>query len=231
MSEERPRWQDVEEALGHTFTDRELLRVALTHRSYSNERDEDENYERLEFLGDSVLGLVAARWLYHRFPERSEGELAKLKGFLVSARSLAAYARAIDLGPEILLGVGEDRSGGRAKSSILCDVVESLIGGVYLDAGFDAARGVVEPLLEHALEERSRRPHADFKTTLQERTQARGWGLPKYRVAEETGPDHQKEFTVECSVDGHKLATARGRSKKQAAQAAAAGALEKLERL
>jgi len=230
MSEERPRGKDVEAALGHTFADRELLRVALTHRSYSNERDEDENYERLEFLGDSVLGLVAARWLYHRFPEKSEGELAKLKGFLVSARSLAAYARAIDLGPEILLGVGEDRSGGRAKSSILCDVVESLIGAVYVDAGFDAAREVVEPLLEHALEERSRGPHADFKTALQERTQARGWGLPKYRVAEESGPDHEKEFTVECSVDGRTLATARGRSKKRAAQAAAAEALEKLDR-
>ncbi len=219
---------DLEEALGYTFGNRELLRVALTHRSYANERGEEENYERLEFLGDSVLGLVASQWLFERFPDRSEGRLAKLKSFLVSATVLARYARSLGLGPRLFLGVGEDRSGGREKPSILCDAVESLIGAVYLDGGLEAAREVVEPILGGALQARSE-AHADFKTRLQERSQARGWGLPDYRVTAEEGPDHRKVFTVECSLEGRVLATGAGRSKKTAAQRAAAAALDQLD--
>ncbi len=222
---------DLEEALGYRFESRDLLRTALTHRSYANERGEDENYERLEFLGDSVLGLIAAQWLFQRFPDESEGQLAKLKSFLVSAAALADHARSIDLGPRLYLGVGEDRSGGRAKSSILCDVVESLIGAVYLEGGLEAAREVVEPILEAALDDRSRAGYRDFKTRLQERSQARGWGLPDYRVTAEAGPDHRKVFTVECSLEGKVLASASGRSKKTAAQRAAAMALEALDLL
>ena len=218
----------LEAALGYRFADRELLRVALTHRSYANERGEDSNYERLEFLGDSVLGLIAAQWLYERFPDKPEGRLAKLKSFLVSADVLARYARSIDLGPRLYLGVGEDRSGGRAKPSILCDVVEALIGAVYLEGGLEAAAAVVEPILEKALAARSE-GGSDFKTRLQERSQARGWGLPDYRVTAEEGPDHRKVFTVECSLGDRVLATASGRSKKTAAQRAAAAALEALD--
>ncbi len=222
---------DLEQALGHRFENRDLLRVALTHRSYANERGEDENYERLEFLGDSVLGLIASQWLYQRYPGESEGQLAKLKSFLVSATALADYGRSIDLGPRLYLGVGEDRSGGRAKASLLCDVVESLIGAVYLDGGLEAAREVVEPMLAGALDDRFPAGHRDFKTRLQERSQARGWGLPAYRVTAEAGPDHRKVFTVECSLEGRVLATASGRSKKTAAQRAAAMALEALDLL
>lgn len=223
--------RDLEDALGYRFDDRELLRVALVHRSYSNERGDEDNYERLEFLGDSVLGLVAAEWLYERFPERSEGELAKLKSFLVSAPVLAGYARSLDLGARLRLGIGEDRSGGRRKSSILCDVVESLIGAVYLDGGLGAAREVIAPVLDEALVAHSQADNTDFKTRLQERSQGRGWGLPIYRVTAEAGPDHRKIFTVECSIEDKVVAAAEGRSKKMAAQRAAAAALEELDLL
>ena len=219
----------IETALGYAFRDAELLRVALTHRSFSNERGEKDNYERLEFLGDSVLGLVAARWLYDRHPEQAEGELAKWKSFLVSAPALARFAKSIDLGRELHLGVGEARSGGSAKSSILADAVEAIFGAVYLDGGLGAASEIVGRFLEQAFEERSRLLRADAKTRLQELAQARGWGLPDYRVTGESGPDHRKRFRVECSVEGELMGAAVGRSKKAAEQAAAAAALERLD--
>ncbi len=218
----------IETALGYTFQDADLLRVALTHRSYSNERGETDNYERLEFLGDSVLGLVAARWLYDRHPDQAEGLLAKWKGFLVSARALARFGQAIDLGSELLLGVGEARSGGSAKTSILADTVEAIFGAIYLDGGLAAAGAIIERFLEEALEKLSR-PHADPKTRLQELAQARGWGLPHYQVAAESGPDHRKSFTIECTVEGRLMGAAEGRSKKVAEAAAAAVALERLD--
>ena len=219
----------IEEALGYEFADPELLRVALTHRSYSNERGEKDNYERLEFLGDAVLGLVASRWLYDRDPEEPEGRLAKRKSFLVSAPVLAKFGESIGLGPELRLGVGEARSGGHAKASILADAVEALFGAVYLDGGLEAARGIIEPVLEVGLEERSSMSHADPKTLLQELVQGRGWDLPRYRVVAEAGPDHRKRFTVECSVEERVLGAAEGGSKKLAEQAAAARALERLD--
>jgi len=192
----------VEAALGHRFTRGELLRVALTHRSYSNERGEDENYERLEFLGDSVLGLVTSHWLFERYPARAEGDLAKLKSFLVSAPALSRLAEEIGIGALLLLGVGERRSGGHAKASILADALEAVLGAVYLDGGLEAARAVIHPILERTLKERARFALADAKTVLQEQAQARGWGLPVYRLAGEAGPDHSKRFTVECLLEG-----------------------------
>ncbi|MCP4658286.1 MAG: ribonuclease III [bacterium] len=219
----------IEAAIGHTFSNRELLRMALTHRSYSNERGEDDNYERLEFLGDAVLGLVSSHWLYERFPDQPEGELAKLKGFVVSAPVLSRHAGAIDVGARLRLGVGEKRSGGRFKASILADAMESIFGAVYLDAGLEAARRVIRPILENALAERSRISHADAKTTLQERVQGLGGGLPIYRLVKETGPDHRKLFTVECRLEGEVAGVAEGGSKKLAEQRAAAAALEKLD--
>jgi ribonuclease-3 len=217
--------EPLEKALGHVFEHRELLHRALTHRSFSNEQGESGNYERLEFLGDSVLGLVTARWLFERLPEAPEGDLAKLKGYLVSAPVLAGYARAIGLGERLRLGVGEDRSGGRDKDSILADAVEALFGAVYLDAGFKAARRVIEPVLRRALEAKKKLTHTDSKTLLQELSQARGWGLPVYEVVEESGPDHRKSFTVECRLKDEVVGQAEGRSKKSAAQSAAAQAL------
>lgn len=219
---------DLESAIGYTFSNPELLRVALTHRSYSNERGEKDNYERLEFLGDAVLGMIASRWLFTRFPEEPEGWLAKHKSYLVSAPVLARYARSIALGEGLLLGVGEARSGGAAKASILADAVEAIFGAIYLDGGLEAVGEVVEGYLERALAARRRDP-ADAKTRLQEIVQAHGWGLPTYRVIAESGPDHRKLFTVECSVEGTVRGEFEGRSKKVAEQGAAAAALGLLD--
>ncbi len=219
----------IEAEIGYRFEDPELLRIALTHRSYSNERGEKGNYERLEFLGDAVLGLVASRWLYDRHPDVPEGRLAKRKSFLVSAPVLARFGEAIGLGPELWLGGGEARSGGSAKASILADAVEAIFGAVYLDGGLAAAREIIERFLEGASEELRRLSDADAKTRLQELVQARGLALPDYRVVTEAGPDHRKRFTVECSVAGEVAGSAEGRSKKLAEQAAAARALERLD--
>lgn len=219
----------IEDALGYRFKDSGLLRSALTHRSYSNERGERDNYERLEFLGDAVLGLVASRWLYDRYPEEPEGLLAKHKSFLVSAPVLARFGLSLGLGPELRLGVGEARSGGSTKGSILADAVEAIFGAVYLDDGLAAVREIIEQFLDEALEERSSVFHNDPKTRLQELVQARGWALPLYRVVSESGPDHRKRFTIECSVKGEVAGIAEGRSKKLAEQAAAIRALERLD--
>lgn len=219
----------IEEALGYRFTRPELLRIAVTHRSYSNERGVDENYERLEFLGDAVLGLVTSHWLFERYPARAEGDLAKLKSFMVSAPALSRLAGEIGLGALLLLGVGERRSGGHAKVSILADAMEAVFGAVYLDGGLAAACAVIHPILERIVKERGRLLHTDAKTVLQEQAQARGWGLPVYRLAAEAGPDHHKSFTVECLIGGELAGRAEGRSKKLAEQRAAAAALAELD--
>ncbi|MCG8458741.1 MAG: ribonuclease III [Holophagales bacterium] len=219
----------LEVALGHRFSDRSLPALALTHSSYSNERGFEHNYERLEFLGDSVLGLLTSEWLFHRFPDEPEGRLAKLKSFLVSAPVLAEYARALGLGELLLLGVGEERSGGRDKPSILADVLEAFYGALYLDGGLRTVRPVVERGLERGLEGRRKVRHADAKTRLQELTQASGLGLPEYRLIAESGPDHDKRFRVECHLDAEHVAVAEGRSKKAAEQAAAAAVLGQLD--
>lgn len=215
----------LQSALGHSFADPGLPFLALTHSSYSNERGREDNYERLEFLGDAVLGLITSEWLYRRFPEEPEGRLAKLKSFLVSATVLSEFGRGLGLGEMLHLGIGEDRSGGRSKASILSDALEALIGAVYLDGGLEQARPLVEQVLEQGLERRNRVSHTDSKTRLQELTQGAGLGLPRYDLVAETGPDHEKRFTVECHLDGRLLSVAEGRSKKTAEQAAAAEAL------
>ncbi len=221
--------RSIEDALDYRFGDPGLLATALTHRSFSNERGEKDNYERLEFLGDAVLGMVASRFLYDRYPREPEGLLAKRKSFLVSAPVLARFGKLIGVGQELRLGVGEARSGGHAKASILADAVEAIFGAVYLDAGLEAVRVIIERFLDDALAERSSVFHTDPKTRLQEQVQARGWALPRYRVVTESGPDHRKRFTVECSVEGEVAGAAEGRSKKLAEQAAAIRALERLD--
>lgn len=224
----------LEQALGHAFADRELLRLALTHRSYSNERGDDSagaHYERLEFLGDAVLGLVTCSWLYRRHPVKAEGELAQRKSFLVSAPVLSRHARDLGVGPLLRLGVGEERSGGRAKASILADAVEALFGAVYLDGGLEAAEAAIVPLLGRASAARSVIGATDAKTVLQERLQAEGRPLPTYHLAAAEGPDHAKIFTVECRVEGSRVGVAHGRSKKVAEQGAASAALEALDLL
>ncbi len=218
----------LEETLGHRFRDPTLLAEALTHRSYANERGLPGHYERLEFLGDSVLGLVAARWLFARFPRYSEGRLSRLKSQVVSTTNLARCARRLDLGAVLKLGVGEERSGGRDKPSLLADAAEAVFGALYLDAGLEVARQVIEPLLAAALEEDPDALIADAKTDLQEWVQARGWQLPEYRLVGERGPDHDKEFEVECWLEGRRVGRGEGKSKKVAEQRAAAAALDSL---
>jgi ribonuclease-3 len=215
----------LEAKLGHAFADRALAEEAITHSSYAHELELGAHYERLEFLGDAVLGLVAADFLFERHREHPEGQLSRLKADLVSAAALAAWAEAIALGEALRLGVGEERAGGRAKGSLLADVVEALFGAVYLDAGFAAAKRVVTGYLDWAVVRPVEVRAADAKTTLQELSQGRSWDLPVYAVVEESGPDHDKRFTVEVRLRGEVVGRGEGRTKKAAEQAAAATAL------
>ncbi len=215
-----------EKSLGYRFRSPELFDLAVTHRSYANERGTTAHYERLEFLGDAVLGLVAGEWLYENLPDVAEGELSRLKSYLVSAAALGRVARDLGLGDVLRLGIGEERSGGRAKPSLLADSMEAVFGAVYLDGGLRAARGVIVPAIEAAMARRPTRTLADSKTALQEAAQSRGWPLPEYRVTGEEGPDHEKLFTVECWLSGERRGVAQGHSKKIAEQRAAADTLQ-----
>jgi ribonuclease III len=219
---------EVEARLGYEFRDRALLEAALTHRSHAHEAGQDQHYERLEFLGDAVLGMVAADWLFHARPGEPEGELSRLKASAVSERALARYAEVIGLGAWIRLGVGEDRSGGRRKSSLLADPLEALFGAIYLDGGLEAARRAIERFLEEnpTLTEDARR--IDAKSALQELVQGRGWPLPSYEVVAAIGPGHATHFTVDVRLRGELAGRGEGRSKKEAQQQAAAAALERL---
>src|ERR1700688_2100515 len=221
-----------EKRLGHRFRHHDLLELALTHRSHANERGRDEHYERLEYLGDAVLGMVTAEWLYRKHPELPEGELSRLKAQLVSRGTLARHAAALDLGEVLRLGVGEERSGGRGKKSLLADSLEAVFGAVYLDAGLPAAAKVIHLMLEPMLEVGDGRAQllgADAKTRLQEVAQARGAALPEYRHTGATGPDHSRLYRVECLLEGQVVGEGEGYSKKQAEQRAAAAALAHLQ--
>jgi ribonuclease-3 len=221
----------LEKRLGYRFRRPELLDQALTHRSWAHERETDAgHYERLEFLGDAVLGLIAAEELFRGHPELPEGELSKRKGFLVSREVLARRGEELGLGDLLRLGVGEERSGGREKASLLADAVEAVLGAVYLDGGLDAARKAVAGLFAEGLVRPGAGP-SDAKTRLQESVQARGWPLPEYQLVEQTGPDHAKRFTVEVELRGAPAGRGHGRSKKAAEQEAAAVALAALDGL
>ena len=218
----------LEKALGYRFRDPELLERALTHRSFANEQGLESHNERLEFLGDAILGAVTAEWLFREHPELPEGELTKLKSYLVSAEVLVEQAADLGLGEGLRVGVGEERSGGREKPSLLADGLEAVLGAVYLDGGLEPVRRVVTPLLERTLERRPRIHEADSKTRLQEEAQSRGWPLPEYRLIAATGPDHDKRFAVECQLRGEPAGRGTGRSKKVAERRAAAEALDGL---
>jgi ribonuclease-3 len=218
----------LEERLSYRFRNRDLLERALTHRSFANEQGLEGNYERLEFLGDSVLGFLASDWLFRRHPELSEGKLSTLKSSLVSRPTLERRAVELEVGPALRLGVGEDRSGGRAKGSLLADALEAVLGAVFLDRGIEAARRVIEPLFDDSLDELEE--VLDGKTRLQELAQSLGLGLPAYRLLGETGPDHEKLFTVECRL-GEQAATAEASTKKRAEKRAAAAVAELLTSL
>jgi ribonuclease-3 len=204
------------------------LDEALTHPSYANEqRGRLPDNQRLEFLGDAVLGLLVGEILMERFPASKEGELSLMRSLLVSAEALAAWARSVELGPSLRLGRGADTAGERERDNVLADVAEALVGAVYLDRGLSAARDlaidiVAEPLAQ--LQERGP-VGRDAKSELQERVQAAGGPSPRYRVVGTEGPDHRREFVVEVEVDGRVLGQGRGRSKKLAEQAAARAAI------
>lgn len=220
----------LEADLGHTFDDPQLLRLALTHRSVSADDPARNDNERLEFLGDAVLQLVVTDTLYHEFPNLSEGEMAKVRAGVVSRPELAVVARRLELGDQVELAPGEERTGGRNKDSILADALEALIGAVYLDAGLESARAVIVGHWSDVIAERVKSPGVkDYKTRLQEHL-ARDGIRPSYSV-EGAGPDHQRTFTAVVSAGDNDLGTGTGRSKKAAEQEAARKALKALEGL
>lgn len=228
-------WEELEKKIQYKFEDRSLLEQAFTHSSFAHEvsasrRDVVSDYEELEFLGDSILGFLISEYLYRTHLSLNEGELSKIRSYLVSARHLTALSRSLDLGKYLRLGHGEEKTGGRSKETILADLFESLVASIYLDGGWEPVRHFVFTQFGPALEKvtHDKLAFQDRKSLLQEMLHVRGLPQPSYRVVAETGPDHKKEFQVELYVDNRLLAKGRGRSKKEAQQNAAGEALEKL---
>ena len=223
--------RELEEKIDYRFGDLSLLVTALKHRSYvyALHGHGIESNERLEYLGDAVLDLVVADFLFRRFKDKREGDLTQMKSLIVSRAVLAKKARNIDLGRFVLLSPEEHSAGGAKQPSILCDAFEALIGVIYLDGGIDAGRNFVERFVLNDFDELIRRDdYINFKSKLLEHTQSTGCGHPKYLVHAEEGPDHRKVFSVEVSVNTEKMGWGRGRSKKEAQQMAARDALQRL---
>lgn len=222
--------KDLEAALGYRFQNITLLQNALTHSSYANERWHDSllSNERLEFLGDSILGMVVAEYLYRTFPDRPEGELTRMRADMVCETSLAAVADRLELGKHLLLGHGEDRLGGRNRASILADAVESVIAASFLDGGMEAARGIIQRFVLSDVPVK-RLHNVDYKTALQELVQQKKNQVLTYALVGESGPDHDKQFRVEVSLNGKVLGAGTGSSKKRAEQDAARTALEAIK--
>jgi len=228
----RDEFEELQERVGYRFRDRGLLEHALTHRSRAAEDASGgvADNESLEFLGDAVLGLVVAEMLFRKYPHYNEGQKSKIKASVVSTLALARRAEQIKLGDHLLLGRGEEKTGGRFKQALLADGYEALIAALYLDGGLPAAAGFLERELTEAIESGAGEAVVgqDYKSALQERLQALGRPLPEYRVAAESGPDHRKEFTIAVVVAGEVLGTASGKAKKEAEQEAARLALDRL---
>jgi ribonuclease-3 len=218
---------ELERRLGHRFTNPELARQAVTHRSFGTPHN-----ERLEYLGDSLLNCAVATLLYDKFPKLPEGDLSRLRASLVNQSSLSEVAATLGLGDLLRLGEGELKSGGFRRPSILADAFEALLGAVYLDAGFDAVRSAVERVMAEKLDGLDRMPvDKDPKTALQEHLQGRKLQLPRYSVQRTEGEAHDQTFTVECRVDDLGIvATGRGTSRRAGEQAAAEGVLAQLEK-
>jgi ribonuclease III len=222
-----PEFDGLVTLVGWSFRDPELLALSMVHRSWSAERNEQSN-ERLEFLGDAVLGLIVTNFIYITYPELPEGDLAKLRASVVNSITLAEVARELNLGASLLLGKGEDSTGGREKSSILSDAVEAVIGAIFLDGGWDPAESFVMRTLGDRITVSSAGPGGeDYKTRLQELVARRFSVMPVYRVIG-TGPDHVKEFVAAVFVDGVERGSGVGRSKKLAEQSAARIAWESI---
>ena len=220
---------ELEAAIGYRFRDITLLQNALTHSSYANERWHDslKSNERLEFLGDSLLGMVVAAYLYMAFPDRPEGELTRMRADMVCEQALAKIALQISLGEHLLLGNGEEQGGGRTRASILADAVESVIAACFLDGGMDACKDFVKRFVLCDVPV-TRLHNTDFKTALQELVQQKKNQILSYTLTGESGPDHDKRFTVAVSLNGSVVGEGIGSSKKRAEQEAARAAIEAL---
>lgn len=224
---------DLEAHLGFTFQDKSLLQRALTHRSYLNESPQLPwlDNERLEFLGDSILGFVTAEHLYHRFPEMKEGDLTSLRAALVRGQTLAEFASQLNIGPYLLISRGEDAGGGRSRPALLAATFEAIVGALYIDRGFEVARNLIVRMIDsktHSiLQERLDR---NAKSLLQELSQGRLKVTPIYRLVDSKGPDHAREFTVQVCLNERVYGSGSGRNKQAAEQEAARSAILELER-
>ena len=229
----RDEFEALQQAIGYRFRDRGLLEHALTHKSRAAEDVSGgvADNESLEFLGDAVLGLIVADALFRQYPHYNEGQKSKIKASIVSTQALARQAEHMRLGDHLILGRGEEKTGGRFKQALLADAYEALIAAIYLDGGLDAAEAFLRRELKSAIDAGAARNFVgqDYKSALQERVQALGRPLPEYRIAGEAGPDHRKVFSVEVVVDGEVLGAASGRAKKEAEQEAARLAIARLE--
>ncbi len=223
--------KDLEAAIGYRFKNISLLQNALAHSSYANERWHDslKSNERLEFLGDSILGMVVAEYLYRNFPDRPEGELTRMRADMVCETSLAAVADKIKLGEHLLLGHGEERFGGRQRASILADAVESVIAACFLDGGMEASKNFITKFILTEVPVKQMH-NADYKTALQELVQQKKDQVLSYELIGESGPDHDKQFQVRVLLNGTPIGEGIGRSKKRAEQDAAHNALNALSK-
>lgn len=223
--------EDFSKRINLPFNDGLLLYRALTHRSFLNEHaDAIEDNQRLEFLGDAVLGFIVGAWLYNGMPEMPEGDLTKYRSALVHTEQLASFARELDLGRALRLGRGEIIAGGRDKTPILCDAFESLIGALYLDQGLDAVRDFIRPMMTEVLDDIiANRKGENPKSQLQELLQARGFDVPRYQVAHESGPDHAKMYEIDVYIGNRVIGHGKGTSKQSATKSAALDALEKFK--
>lgn len=223
---------ELEEKLGFSFSDKSLLQRALVHRSYLNEHPDFplEDNERLEFLGDAVLGFITGEYLYHRFPELAEGPLTSLRSALVRRETLARFAQRLELGRHLFMGLGESASGGRERPATLCAAFEALVGAIYLDQGLGEAQCFIESLAgPEAIQTLREQSDKDYKSRLQELAQEKFRRTPRYTAVTAQGPDHARQFTVEVTIDGQPFGQGTGASKQQAAQQAAQAALRRLE--
>ena len=220
---------ELEKAIGYQFRNITLLQNALSHSSYANERWHDslKSNERLEFLGDSVLGMVVAEHLYRTFPDRPEGELTRMRADMVCEKTLAKVANGLGLGKHLMLGKGEEQGGGRSRESILADAVESVIAACYLDGGMTAAVQFIQKFILVNVPV-TKLHNADYKTALQELVQQKKNQVLSYTLVGESGPDHDKHFQVELTLNGEVVGVGSGSSKKRAEQAAAQSAIERL---
>jgi ribonuclease III len=220
---------EFEKKIGTSFLNQALLNQSLTHSSYGHEHKLPDN-ERLEFLGDAILKLVISEYLYHKFPDRAEGDLTKIRAAVISDETLAVIGRRINIGDYLLLSSNEKRTGGARRKSNLANGLEALIGAVFLDAGLGKSREMILGVLVSEIDKVSKEGYIrDFKSALQEYTQKRKWELPRYRVVKETGPKHRRVFWMEVKIKGRGYGSGRGRNKKEAEQRAAMAALTRLK--